>query len=725
MTSGAFTAPYLELSPQFERTMKVKVVTVTTSIGVGAETIPNRVLRGDPVDVVILPEANIDDLVRAGKIVAGSKVLLARSAIGIAVRAGAPRPDISSVEALKRTLLNAKSVAYSSSVSGDYLVDELFPRLGIAEQMKAKGRRVVGERVGAVVARGEAEIGFQQISELLPIGGIAYIGPLPPDVQRVTTLAAAVVGASPNRQVATALIRHLASPDAVSAITKSGLEPVSVVQQQGAARPNIIFIMTDDHAAHAIGAYGSRVNKTPHLDRLAREGALLTSVFATNSICTPSRAAILTGQYSHINGVTMFNRFDSSRMTVARLLQQGGYYTGMVGKWHLGSDPVGFDRWEILPGQGLYKDPVFYTATGQKTYTGRYATEVITDLAVDFIEHRPRDKPFFLMMHHKAPHRPWDPSDTHAAHFAAQRIPEPVTLWDSYATRTDALHENQQRVADDLNNRDLKLTPPANLSAEDLTKWFRIKPQSVTVMQQGHSVMLTGEALTRWKYQRYMQDYLATVQSVDDSVGQVLALLDTTGLSRNTMVVYTSDQGFFLGDHGLFDKRFMYEESIRMPFLVRWPERIGAGTRSDALVLNIDFAPTFLEAGSLSPLAEMQGRSMLPVLRGRAPDDWRTSMYYRYYHDPGDHNTRAHLGVRTRTHKLIYFWKKDQWELFDLVNDPYELHNLYGQPGQEALTATLKMELAKLKRELRDEDQLANEQLPNGVDGPIAKLRGK
>lgn len=499
----------------------------------------------------------------------------------------------------------------------------------------------------------------------------------------------------------------------------------AVVQTPRAGRPNIIYIMTDDHAAHAIGAYGSRVNKTPHLDRLAREGALLTSVFATNSICTPSRAAILTGQYAHINGVTMFNRFDSSRVTVARLLQQGGYHTGMIGKWHLGSDPVGFDRWEILPGQGVYRDPVFYTATGEKTYTGEYATDVITDRAIEFLQNRSRDKPFFLMMHHKAPHRPWQPTDEHAAHFAAQRIPEPVTFWDSYATRTDALHENQQRVAADLTNRDLKLTPPSGLQGQELTRWLGTKPESVTTVLDGREVTLSGEELVRWKYQRYMQDYLATVQSVDDSVGRVLAFLDKAGLTRNTVVIYTSDQGFFLGDHGLFDKRFMYEESIRMPFLVRWPAGIKPGTRSDALALNVDFAPTFLEMAGLPASTDMQGRSMLPVLRGRTPEDWRTSMYYRYYHDPGDHNTRAHYGVRTRTHKLINFWKKDQWELFDLVNDPFELHNLYGQPGQEALTATLKAELARLKREVRDDDQLADVQLPNGVDGPVARLRGK
>ena len=496
-------------------------------------------------------------------------------------------------------------------------------------------------------------------------------------------------------------------------------------QAQRPGRPNILFIMTDDHAAHAIGAYGSRINKTPHLDRIAREGALFSNVFATNSICTPSRAAILTGQYSHINGVTMFNRFDSSRVTVARLLQEAGYHTGMIGKWHLGSDPVGFDRWEILPGQGAYRDPILYTATGEQTYTGRYATDVITDLSLEFIQKRPRNKPFFLMMHHKAPHRPWEPAEEHRAKFSGLRIPEPVTFWDTYATRTDALRENQQRVAVDLTNRDLKLTPPAELSAEALRAWQATKPDAVTVSRDGKEVTLTGEALIRWKYQRYMQDYLATVQSVDDSVGRVLGVLDSSGLARNTIVVYTSDQGFFLGDHGLYDKRFMYEESIRMPFLVRWPAGIKPGTRTDALALNVDFAPTFLEAAGLRAPAEMQGRSLLSLLRGRTSPGWRTSMYYRYYHDPGDHNTRAHYGVRTRTHKLIYFWKNDQWELFDLVNDPHELHNLYGEPGQAALTATLKAELAKLKQQLGDTDQLANEQIPNGVDGPVARLRGK
>jgi arylsulfatase A-like enzyme len=490
-------------------------------------------------------------------------------------------------------------------------------------------------------------------------------------------------------------------------------------------RPNIIYIMSDDHAAHAIGAYGSHVNKTPNIDRLAREGAVLTNVFATNSICTPSRATILTGQYSHINGVTVFNRFDSTRMTVARLLQAGGYYTGMIGKWHLGSDPQGFDRWDILPGQGAYMDPVFYTATSEKTYTGRYVTDVITELGIDFLEQRPRDRPFFLMLHHKAPHRPWEPDAAHGARFAGEWIPEPETFWDSYETRTDALHENQQRVAKDLTRRDLKLNPPSDLQGADRAAWLSAKPDTVTTTIDGKTVTLTGEALTRWKYQRYMQDYLATVQSVDDSVGHILDFLDRSGLAKNTIVNYPSDQGFFLGDHGLFDKRFMYEESLRMPFLIRWTGVVKSGVRLDAMALNVDFAPTFLEAAGLPPSKEMQGRSLVPVLKAKTPADWRTSMYYRYYHDPGDHNTRAHYGVRTGTHKLIYFWNKDQWELYDLVNDPFELHNLYGQPGHEAITASLKSELARLKKDVRDEDQLANEQLPNGVDGPVAKLRGK
>lgn len=504
-----------------------------------------------------------------------------------------------------------------------------------------------------------------------------------------------------------------------------GLLVAAAVPVGAADRPNIIFIMSDDHAAHAISAYGSRVNSTPNLDRLAREGVRFDNVFVTNSICTPSRAAILTGQYAHRNGVPVFNRFDSTRQTAPKLLQAGGYYTGMIGKWHLGSDPAGFDRWEILPGQGAYFDPLFYTADGEKRYTGRYVTDVITDLAIDFLQSRPTNKPFFLMVHHKAPHRSWEPDETHRKQFEGRWIPEPPTLWDTWATRTDALRENRQRVFFDLTRRDLKLTPPAGLEGAALGSWLSTTPTDVTTTVGGSTVTLTGDALARWKYQRYMQDYLAVIQSVDDNVGRLLDHLDRSGLARNTIVIYTSDQGFFLGDHGLYDKRFMYEESLRMPFLVRWPAGAKPGTVARGMGLNVDFAPTFLAAAGLPVPADMQGRSLLPLIRGQQPADWRTSMYYRYYHDPGDHNTRGHYGVRTLTHKLIYYWKKDQWELFDMVKDPQEMHNLYGQPGFETLTAQLKAELARLKASVADMDEFADTQLPNGVDGPPARLRGK
>ena len=494
-----------------------------------------------------------------------------------------------------------------------------------------------------------------------------------------------------------------------------------------AARPNVVFIMADDHAAHAISAYGSRVNETPNIDRLAREGMLFRNTFVTNSICTPSRASILTGTYSHKNGVPVFNRFDGSQTTVARLLHAAGYHTGMIGKWHLGSDPTGFDRWEILPGQGVYFDPVLYTAGGQTTYTGRYVTDVITDLAIDFIRDRPKDRPFFLMCHHKAPHREWTPDERHRRMFEGREIPEAPTLWDDYATRTDALHENEQRVADDLTRRDLKLVPPPGLAERDREAWLSAKPKEVTLTAgpggRGPTT-LTGKALARWKYERYMQDYLACVQSIDDNVGRLLDFLKESGLERDTIVVYTSDQGFFLGDHGLFDKRFMYEESLRMPFLVRWPAVVRPGSRTEAIALNVDFAPTFLEAAGLVPPASMQGRSLLPLLRGETPADWRQAMYYRYYHDPGHHNTRAHYGVRTATHKLIYFWRKNQWELFDLRSDPAELRNLYGRPDQAAITADLKATLARLRQELQDDDRFADEQPPAGVDGTVDALRG-
>lgn len=482
-------------------------------------------------------------------------------------------------------------------------------------------------------------------------------------------------------------------------------------------RPNILFIFSDDHAQHAISAYGSKVNHTPNLDRLAQSGTRFANSFVVNSICTPSRATLLTGQYSHLNGVPAFNRFDGARDHVAKHLQAGGYHTGMVGKWHLGSEPTGFDRWIVLPGQGAYLNPTFL-APGKRLILEGHCTDITTDLGLEFLRTRPQDKPFFLMLHHKAPHRNWLPDERNQARFKNMLIPEPETLWDDYATRPTALPENEQTVARDLTRRDLKLVPPAELQGNARQQWLDVKPGEVSV--EGKT--LTGKELVRWKYQRYMRDYLACVQGVDDSVGKILDYLDQTGLATNTVVIYSSDNGWFLGDRGLYDKRFMYEPGLRVPLLVR-----GSGIKCASVptqfVANIDLAPTFLELAGLPIPGSMQGRSLVPLLRGDSPADWRTSIYYRYYHDPGDHRTAAHLGVRTATHKLIYFWKKDAYELFDLNKDPDEQHNLLfdqaNEPGVKAKFQELKDELARLKKEFKDQDQFANsaEWPAGGVDG--------
>lgn len=461
-----------------------------------------------------------------------------------------------------------------------------------------------------------------------------------------------------------------------------------------AARPSIVFIMSDDHAAHAVGAYGGRLAKldpTPRIDKLAKQGMRFDRAFVTNSICTPSRATLLTGQYSHKNGVPVFNPIDPQRAVFPSALQRAGYYTAIVGKWHLGTDPVGFDDWEIFPNQGAYWNPQLYTADGTKTYKG-HAWKVTTDLAIQRLEARPKDKPFMLMVHHKAPHRNWQPAPEHAAKYKSLTIPEPDNLFDDYATRASALRTQQQSIAKDLNRSDLKQDPPAGLSGNDLV---------------------------RWKYERYMDDYLACVQGVDDSVGHIADWLDQHNLGRNTVLIYTSDQGFFLGEHGLYDKRFMYEESLRMPLVVRWPDVIRPGSVSEEMVTNCDFAPTFLDLAGLPPSPDMQGQSLVPLFRGEHPQDWRTAFYYRYYHDPGDHNTRAHYGIRTGTHKLIYFWKQNEWECYDLVHDPNEMHNLYGDPAHAELVEKLRKRMLELKQQMGDKDQYADKQPGGGVGGQV------
>jgi arylsulfatase A-like enzyme len=486
-----------------------------------------------------------------------------------------------------------------------------------------------------------------------------------------------------------------------------------------AERPNILFIFSDDHAQNAISAYGSKVNTTPHLDRLARGGARFTNSFVTNSICTPSRATLLTGQYSHLNGVPVFNRFDGSRDTAAKHLQAAGYHTGMIGKWHLGSDPTGFDRWIVLPGQGQYWNPSFLTPQGRLTIAG-HCTDITGDLGIEFLETRPTDQPFFLMLHQKAPHRAWEPDERNQALFKDRVIPEPATLFDDYTSRPAALPENEQSVARDLTNRDLKFTPPEGLQGAELRAWAGEKPMTVTV----DGKTLTGKALIKWKYQHYMRDYLACVQGVDDNVGKVLDYLKATGLSENTIVIYSADNGWYLGDLGLYDKRFMYEPGLRVPLIASGPG-IKAGTTPDEFVGNIDLAPTFLDLAGLPIPASMQGRSVAPMLRGESPSDWRQTFYYRYYHSPGHHNTAAHYGVRTRTHKLIYYWGKDAYELFDLVNDPDEQHNLLYSPIEAKLPAVqkcfaeLKAELTRLQKQYQDDGQYADPATwpKGGVDG--------
>lgn len=512
------------------------------------------------------------------------------------------------------------------------------------------------------------------------------------------------------------LLAGVASSAAAAALIAGGTAGAAPGLAAG-ARPNILFIMSDDHAAHAVSSYGSKVNRTPNIDRLATEGVRFANAFVVNSICTPSRATLLTGKYSHRNGTPVFNRFDGSQPHVGRMLQHAGYHTGMVGKWHLGSDPTGFDRWIVLPGQGLYNDPFFITPAGRLHIKG-YCTDVISDLGIEFLETRPKEQPFFLLLHHKAPHRDWTPDPANREKFRNRHIPEPSTLFDDYATRPAALPENAQTIAKDLTRRDLKLEPPKELApGPKRNQWLNEKPMEVEVTRaDGTRETLTGVALVRWKYQRYMQDYLACIQSMDDGIGRVLDYLDRSGLATNTVVFYTTDNGFFLGDLGMYDKRFMYEPSLRIPLLARWPGVAKRGHVASEFALNVDWAPTFLDLAGLRVPPEMQGRSLVPLMKGTSPADWRQSMYYRYYHDPGHHDTRAHYGVRTTTHKLIHYWKKDAWEMFDLRADPNEQRNLINDPSQQERVAGLKRELARLKKQVQDNDEFATELPEDGVD---------
>ena len=498
-------------------------------------------------------------------------------------------------------------------------------------------------------------------------------------------------------------------------------------------RPNLLFIMADDHAANAISAYGGRlaeVAPTPHIDRIAKEGIRLGKCFVTNSICTPSRAVILSGQHSHLNTVlTLDDAFpgpEAGVPNVAAILQRGGYETVLFGKWHLRSEPWGFDFWKVGPGQGLYHDPVFQTSTDGRPYEPHrakrmprvkgYYTDLVTDDALDWLgrwhadqEAGTKRQPFFMMLHHKAPHGKWEPADRHRDYLAEVEIPEPATLWEDFSHRSEATREMG-----------------TSISRRNATRRNMVDDVQKENWPSGRIDMtgLSEKEKTQVAYQKYLKDYLRCVKAVDENVGRVLGWLDESGQAADTLLIYTSDQGMFLGEHDYFDKRWIYEECFRMPFVARWPGRIAPGTvEQERLCSNLDFAQTFLDAAGIDAAAApaivtMQGRSLLPVLEGKATPDWRSSVYYRYWMHLAHHYVPGHYGVRTNRYKLAFFHgralgavSEEQfppttagWEFYDLESDPEEISNQYDNPEYAEIIAELKLELDRLKKQYRDED---------------------
>lgn len=505
-------------------------------------------------------------------------------------------------------------------------------------------------------------------------------------------------------------------------------------------RPNIIFMMADDHASKAISCYGAGINHTPNIDRLATEGMKFNHCYVTNSICTPSRAAILTGTHNHVNGVTTLDsKINKHLPNVAKHLRTGGYQTAMIGKWHLGEgvahEPSGFDYWSVVPGQGDYWDPKFIEPDGTKEIEG-YATEIITDKTLNFIKNRDKDRPFFVMCHHKAPHRSWESHPRHK-HLYTDKIKVPETYTDDYKNRARAAQIAKMRVAEDMTYFDLGLAQPdggrakgeriftgqgfsqrkvpAPSSEEELQNFKLIDVDDGTIF-----TFRTTAELAEFKFQRYMQRYLRTIQSIDDSVGEILGYLKEEGLDENTVVIYTSDQGFFLGEHGWFDKRFMYEESFQMPFLIRYPAEINPGTVCDDIICNVDFAPLFLDFAQLRVPSYMQGTSFRRLLHGQTPADWQQVAYHRYWmNNDWVHHATAHYGVRDRRYKLIYWYNQDlgvggarppdegedekEWELFDCDEDPLELFNIYKEDKYRDVVKRMTLLLEKKMAEIGDE----------------------
>lgn len=489
------------------------------------------------------------------------------------------------------------------------------------------------------------------------------------------------------------------------------------------ARPNFVFIFSDDHAPHAIGAYGTRyaeLNPTPNIDALAAEGMTFRASFCTNSICGPSRAVILTGKHSHHNGfMSNGNRFDGDQQTFPKLLQKAGYQTALIGKWHLRTDPQGFDYWDVLPGQGDYYNPVMIDANGRRTVEG-YCTDLVTDLAIDWLENkRDKSRPFLLMAQHKGPHRNWMPPLRYLGWLDGITLPEPDTLFDQHPTKASPASWQEMELDRHMSLIfDLFLTPPegfdpAKSRGSDKSGFRnleRMTPEQRAAWDAAfadenaafYADEPEGEALIRWKYQRYVKNYLRTSRAVDDSVGRLVAYLDEAQLSDNTLVIYSSDQGFYLGDRGWYDKRWMYEESLAMPLVVKWPGVVEPGLINEDLVQNLDYAPTFLDLAGVDIPDDMQGRSLAPLLMGESQTGWRDAIYYHYYEYPGVHQVARHYGIRTERYKLIRYYQFGEWELFDLQEDPGELRNVYGDPAYHDVGIQLAERLGALRAHYGD-----------------------
>jgi len=506
-----------------------------------------------------------------------------------------------------------------------------------------------------------------------------------------------------------------------SAFLMVGLLPAQE-DQPSSRPPNIIFIFSDDHALQAIGSYGSRINQTPRIDQIASQGMVFDLSFCGNSICGPSRASVLTGKHSHINGfLRNGDRFNPNQPTVAKLLQQSGYQTAVVGKWHLETNPTGFDFWKILPGQGHYYNPDFISMDGSRQRYEGYCTDLIGDMSIEWLQQRDPSKPFFLMSQHKAPHRNWSPHPRHFGKYKMGTTPEPETLFDDYAGRSELLKQSEmslrdhfywghdlkfkgknpfpQFFMDGINNGEYARMTPQQKA--DWDAWY--EPENEALLQKLEAGEMSDDEVTRWKFQRYMHDYLGCVQAVDENVGRILDYLDETGLAENTIVIYSSDQGFYLGEHGWYDKRWMFEESFRMPFMIRWPGVVAEGTRSQAIIQNIDYAPTFLEMAGVSVPQDMQGKSFLPVLKdaGNPPEDWRDAVYYAFHENLGVHRVAAHDGVRTKRYKAIYFLATGEWNLFDLELDPQEMSSLHQDPSYQEILKNLQQRYRELKVQYR------------------------